>query len=356
MTLVKYILKKFVPLFVGSLCFFAFVLVLVDLFMNLWNFISNGVPAKTVFQIMLLYFPKSLWYSAPLSILFAVSYTLSDFYANNELVAVFASGVPLIKFTAPLLVFAFILSFGLFYFEDKVVVPTFAKKVELQEIVLNREKSLNNDKIVVMSGQGNVIYKADFYDNSAMRLYALYIVIRNEDKSLNCVVRADSALWMDDHWKLNGSTKYTLSDGNLVSSEVDSATLELLTEIPETFRNNTTSVETVDTRESREYIAHLKRVGLPYNEPLSVYYKKYAFPFILFIVVFLSIGLSGKTRKNVMLISLASCISAAVIYYVFQMVTMLMAKFQAIPPLFGAWSPVVLFIIISCVLLKYAKT
>ena len=41
MTLVKYILKKFVPLFVGSLCFFAFVLVLVDLFMNLWNFIAN---------------------------------------------------------------------------------------------------------------------------------------------------------------------------------------------------------------------------------------------------------------------------------------------------------------------------
>ena len=308
------------------------------------------------FQIMLLYFPKSLWYSAPLSILFAVSYTLSDFYANNELVAVFASGVPLIKFTAPLLVFAFILSFGLFYFEDKVVVPTFAKKVELQEIVLNREKSLNNDKIVVMSGQGNVIYKADFYDNSAMRLYALYIVIRNEDKSLNCVVRADSALWMDDHWKLNGSTKYTLSDGNLVSSEVDSATLELLTEIPETFRNNTTSVETVDTRESREYIAHLKRVGLPYNEPLSVYYKKYAFPFILFIVVFLSIGLSGKTRKNVMLISLASCISAAVIYYVFQMVTMLMAKFGVLSPFLGAWLPVFLFVVVSLVLLKYART
>ena len=334
----------------------AFVLVLVDLFMNLWNFISNGVPAKTVFQIMLLYFPKSLWYSAPLSILFAVSYTLSDFYANNELVAVFASGVPLIKFTAPLLVFAFILSFGLFYFEDKVVVPTFAKKVELQEIVLNREKSLNNDKIVVMSDQGNVVYKADFYDNSAMRLYALYIVIRNEDKSLNCVVRADSALWMDDHWKLNGSTKYTFSDGNLVSSEVDSATLALLTEIPETFRNNTTSVETVDTRESKEYIAHLKRVGLPYNEPLSVYYKKYAFPFILFIVVFLSIGLSGKTRKNVMLISLASCISAAVIYYVFQMVTMLMAKFGVLSPFLGAWLPVFLFVVVSLVLLKYART
>ena len=98
------------------------------------------------------------------------------------------------------------------------------------------------------------------------------------------------------------------------------------------------------------------RVGLPYAEPLSVYYKKFAFPFIMFIVVFLSVGLSGKTRKNVMLISLASCISAAVLYYVFQMVTMLMAKFGVLSPFMGAWLPVFLFVVLSVVLLKYART
>ena len=66
--------------------------------------------------------------------------------------------------------------------------------------------------------------------------------------------------------------------------------------------------------------------------------------------------MSGKTRKNVMLISLASCISAAVIYYVFQMVTMLMAKFGVLTPFLGAWLPVALFVAISVVLLKHART
>lgn len=356
MTLVKYLVRKFVPLLIGSVFFFAFVLVLVDLFMNLWNFISNAVPAGTVFKIMALYIPKTMWYAAPLGILFAVSYTLSDFYANNELIAIFASGVPLIKFTAPLLVISVLLSFGLFYFEDKVVVPTYAKKVELQDFALNQEKTLNNDKIVVMSEKGNIVYKADFFDNSALRLYTVYIIIRNEDKTLNCVVRADSALWVEDHWKLSGATKYTLNGDTLETSEVDEETLDRLTEIPETFRNNTISVETVNTKEARAYIRHLKKAGLPYGEPLSVYYKKYSFPFILFIVVFLSIGLSGKTRKNVMLISLASCISAAVVYYVFQMVTMLMAKFGVLTPFLGAWLPVALFVAISVVLLKHART
>lgn len=356
MTLIKYLIKKFVPLFIGSLFFFAFVLVLVDLFMNLWNFISNQVSPKVVFTIMMLYVPKTLWYAAPLAILFAVSYTLSDFYANNELIAVFASGVPLINFTAPLLFISLALSFGLFYFEDKLVVSTYAKKVEMQELALNQEKTLNNDKIVVMSDRGNIVYKADFFDNASVRLYTLYIVIRNEDKTLDCVIRADSALWVEDHWRLSGATKYKLIDGSLINSAVDDETLKKLNEAPETFRNNTISVETVNTKEAKEYIHHLQKAGLPYSEPLSVYYKKYSFPFILFIVVFLSIGLSGKTRKNVMLISLASCISAAVIYYVFQMVTMLMAKFGVLSPFLGAWLPVALFVIISIVLLRYART
>ena len=38
----------------------------------------------------------------------------------------------------------------------------------------------------------------------------------------------------------------------------------------------------------------------------------------VFIVVFLAIGLSGKTRKNVLLVSLAMSITAVVLFYVFQ--------------------------------------
>ncbi len=356
MTLILYLFKKFIPLFLGALAFFALVLGLVDLLMNLWSYISNQVPMTLVGKIELLYLPKTVWYATPLAVLFAVSYSLSDFYANNELVAVFASGVPLIKFTLPLLVFSFLMSIGLFVFEDKLVVPTYAQKGELQTTALNKEKSLNNDKIVVLSNGGNLIYKADFYDDEAGRLFSLYLVMRNEDKSLQAIIRADSALWRDDRWVLSGATQYTIKDDGMEIQPPSRDITALLTEPPETFRNNTISVETVSASEARTYIEHLQRTGLPSGEARSEYYKKFAFPFILFIVVFLSIGLSGKTRKNVLLTSLASCISAAVLFYVSQMITMLLAKFEYISPFMGAWFPVFLFIAISIVLLKFART
>ena len=75
-----------------------------------------------------------------------------------------------------------------------------------------------------------------------------------------------------------------------------------------------------------------------------------------FIVVFLSIGLSGKTQKNVLLMSLLSCIGAAVSYYVAQMVTMLLAQFEYISPVMGAWFPVIVYTIISIALLRYTRT
>ena len=160
MTLVKYLFKRFLPVFLGAVFFSAIVLNLVDLLMNLWRYIQNQVPASVVFKIMALYTPKTIWYAVPMGILFASSYTLSALYANNELTAVFASGVSLFRFTAPLLLLSLVLSFGLFFLDDALAVTTYAQKQKLQSTVLNQEKTLDNDAIVILAEGGNLIYKA----------------------------------------------------------------------------------------------------------------------------------------------------------------------------------------------------
>ena len=149
---------------------------------------------------------------------------------------------------------------------------------------------------------------------------------------------------------------YIHENNNLLFTEDLSSISGLLTEPPDTFKNFEINVEEVDTKTAREYIALLQRTGLPSAEALSVYYKKYSFPFVIFLVVFLSIGLSCKSRKNVLLVSLILCVCAAVSFYVLQMITMNFAKFGYIPPIAGGWFPVVLFTLISMALMKFAKT
>lgn len=356
MTFDRYILKKFFPVFLGALFFFSFVLILIDLLINIWNYLSVGAAFLKVMKVELYYLPKAISYSIPMSVLFATSYALSDFYAKNELTSIFASGISLFRFTLPLLLISVALSVGFIFFEDKVVVPTYAEKNKLQDSLLHKNSTQNNNMIVIRGDSGKRVYRVTFYDDSQKRLHGIYIVQRDENGNLDYIVVADSALWVNDRWDVFGPKVYKMINGelNLVTKNLKEYTT--IEEAPEIFRSNVISVETVDMKAAKEYIHHLKRVGLPYNKELSEYYKKFSFPFVVFIVAFLSIGLSGKTRKNVLLMSLVFSLSATVAFYVLQMVTMLMAQFGYISPLMGAWFPVIVFIIISIVLLYYART
>jgi lipopolysaccharide export system permease protein len=356
MIFTKYLFRKFSSLFIGALAFASLVLVLVDLLINLWHFLLNEIPIAQIGYLMLLYVPKTMVYAIPFAILFASCFALSDLYARNELIAIYAAGVSLFKFTRSLILFSFLLSFALFAFENYIVVPTYAKKVALQSEMLNQQQSLNRSQLVVISDGGNTVYKADFYSDSEERLRTVDIVMRKEDKSLDTILHADYAEWNGENWNLINAMQYVVSEDSLRVRPIDQTITARLTEPPETFRNNTMSVEEVNVSDAKTYIEKLQRAGLPVNEERSLYYKKFSFPFIVFIVVFLSVGLSGKTRKNVMIISLVLCIGSAALFYIMQMITMLLAKFGTIPPAAGAWFPIIFFTALSVILVKYAKT
>lgn len=358
MKLVIYLFKKVIPLFVGAMFFFALVLNLVDLFMNIATYLQNNCSGKDIMMVMAYYVPKTVWYAVPVAILFSTSYALSEMYAANEIQALLASGVSLFRFTVPLLIMSLFMAYGLFVFENKFVVQTYEKKTSLQNTLLNKTKNENNNDVIVLSDNGRIIYSAARYIESQKKLRTCYFVFRGEERELLAVIYSKQALWNAERqvWDLENPVQYEPVGDTIKITNVNYDYVKMLTESYEIFRKTNVDVQSVSANEAKVYIRHLKKAGLPYNEELSEYYKKYAFPFIVFIVVFLSIGLTGKTRKNVLLISLASCISASVLFYVTMMVTMVLAKHGYISAFSGAWSPVIFFTIISMVLLRFART
>lgn len=358
MKLVIYLLRKVIPLFFGAMFFFALVLNLVDLFMNIATYLQNNCTAKDMLLVMAYYVPKTIWYAVPVAILFSTSYALSEMYAANEIQALLASGVSLFRFTLPLLIVSLAMAYGLFVFENKFVVQTYEKKTTLQDTLLEKKKNENNNDVIVLSDNGRIIYSAARYTESQKRLRTCYFIFRGEDRELLAIIYSKQAVWdaENEKWELEAPVQYEPVDDTIRITDVNQDYLNLLTESYEIFRKTNVDVQSVSAADAKVYIEHLKKAGLPYNEELSEYYKKFAFPFIVFIVVFLSIGLTGKTRKNVLLISLASCIGASVLFYVTMMVTMIFAKHGYISAFSGAWSPVIFFTIISIVLLKYART
>ncbi|MDE6068189.1 MAG: LptF/LptG family permease, partial [Treponemataceae bacterium] len=272
MKLALYIYRMFFPLFLAAMATFAFILEMVDLMMNIWRYIYNSVPMSVVGTIMLNFLPRTFTWAMPLAFLFASCFMLSTLSSNNELTALFASGVSLIEFTVPILALSAIFSGALFLFQDKVVVNASLKYEQVKSAALNQEKDLDNDNIVIISDGGKKIYKADYFDNDLQRLRNLCVVIRGEDKELRSIVFANYASWSEDHWRAQNGREYRYENGEMKCFPLSREVELTLVEQPETFRNNTVSVESATISESRAYIDHLKKTGLPFSEALSQYY------------------------------------------------------------------------------------
>jgi len=351
----RYLMKQFLPVCLVALLFFVVMLELGDLFSNLWKYLSNDVSAKEILRVMWLYIPKCVSYSMPLSVLFASSYTMGNMYARNELTSIFASGYSLFSLIAPLLILGLFLSLFMFYFEDNIVIHSVSEKNNLNHILLKQEQSLSNTNIVVLSESGTKVYMADYYENVDKKLYSLIVIIRNPSGVPEYILQSPVATWSGTEWILEDSVCYSFLNLNKVAMTNNDVPTKL-TERPQTFMRNITSVDELSAQEAKSYIEKMKKSGSPYAEQLSNYYKRFSFPLTIFIVLFFSISLGGRFKKNIMLMSLLLSLSIAVAYYVMQMVTMLFAKWEYISPFSGAWLPVIFFITASILILRNART
>ncbi|MBI9099289.1 MAG: LptF/LptG family permease, partial [Spirochaetaceae bacterium] len=299
-------------------------------------------------------------FALPIGLLFAISYTLGNLYANNELIAIFGSGISIYQFTSPLMITGLLLCFVSFYFEDKVVIPTYKYKNSISMELKGLKPSFSNTNVTIISGNGNVIYNLDYYNDESMTMSNI-VVIQRDDKGLFISrLDADSARWEAEEslWKFQNCRLFRWDDKReyIVENTASFYSDPLFNEQPETFRKVTRNVDEMPIKDAKSWVLSLKKAGLPYRDSLTDYYQRFSFALTPFIVSMISCALGGKFKKNILLMSLLSSLILSVVYYVIQMILALMAKLGHIPPLAGAWTSVIIFLIVGAILFRNAKT
>jgi lipopolysaccharide export system permease protein len=352
------LLKQFLPILLLALLFFVLLLQLIDVFGSIWRYFAHNVGFRDVSWIALLYLPKCVSFALPVSFLFAISYTLGLLYGNNELFAIFGSGVSLHWLVVPFLLLGVILSVGAFFFDDTIVIPTFQMKNDAYAQAVKQITSLSQSNVTVTSPDQRVIYIADYYNDAQKRLTGLTVVVR--DAQMNMESRADAqwADWVKDRWVLHGCRTFTWDPAaRVLSAETrDTYDSPLLVEPPDTFRKLARSIAEMNRAESQRYVAIIRKAGLPYREVLTDYYRKYSFALTPLIVALIASSLGSTFKKNILLMSLLSALVISVAFYVAQMVAAILSKNGFIPPLAGAWSPFTVFLALGFLLFRTART
>ncbi|MGA2612638.1 MAG: LptF/LptG family permease [Spirochaetia bacterium] len=356
--LYRMLIRQFLPLFLLAVIFFVLLLQLIDVFGSIWRYFAHNVGIEQIGWIALLYAPKCISYALPVSFLFGISYSLGLFYANNELFAIFGSGVSLQRLVTPFLVLGFVLSIGAFFFEDAVVIPTFRMKNDAYSDAVKQTVTLSQSNVTVTSPDQRVVYQADYYNDAEQRLSGLTIVVRSARMDMSQRIDAQWGEWKGTHWVLHDCRVFTWDQQAATLSSTNAAVWDspVLNEPPDTFRKLSRDVEEMDRAESQRYVAAIRKAGLPFREALTDYYRKYSFASTPLIVALIASSLGSTFKKNILLMSLLSALVISVVYYVSQMVAAILSKNGYIPPLAGAWSPFSLFLVLGFMLFRTART
>ncbi|MDR2717438.1 MAG: LptF/LptG family permease [Treponema sp.] len=355
MILDRYLIRQFLPIFAVASAMFMFLLSLIDLFANLVRYLNYEVPFAQIMKISLFFLPKSFSYALPISLLFASAYTLGDLYARNELTSIFSSGIPFWRFSLPLVFIGVFASVFAFFFDDNVVIPTMQVKNGLARHFLQQQSAESNSDIVIKARNGQLIYSVDYYDHTAQILNGISIVEQNSRGDFISLVRSQRATWTGEYWELVNPIIYYWDADDLLRSRILPPT-DTYREQPDTFRRHAVKADELPVMQERLLVKDLKAAGLPFIEAQADLYHRFSFATVSLIVMILSISMGGRFRKNILLMSLLASLSAAVVFYVMEMITMMMAKLGYIPAVIGAWFPVVVFIAVGLLLLRWAKT
>jgi lipopolysaccharide export system permease protein len=253
-----------------------------------------------------------------------------------------------------LIVIGFAASIFLFFLDDILVIPTLKIKNEMSRRALGQYVTGSDSDVVIRAREGRLVYSVDFFDNERIIINGVSIIERDENGEFVSQIRARSANWNDTYWDFRNAYIYKYEDEILRISSLGFT--DSYTEHPDIFRRSSVSIEELPVREAGLMVHDLRSSGLPYYEAQADYYHRFSFASTSFIVMILSISMGGRFKKNILMMSLFTSLSVAVVFYITEMMSMTMAGLNIIPPLIGAWFPVLLFIFIGIVLLRSAKT
>jgi lipopolysaccharide export system permease protein len=353
----RMILKTCGLVFLITLVFFIVLLELVDVFAYLWSYIDNQAAAFDVLVILLAYVPKCFSYAVPVAALFSISYTLGTLYANNELIAVLGGGMSFFRLIRPFIVIGLLMSVFVFFFEEKVVLPTYKLKNERQALVLKRPDALTapTSDLGFIDREHDVLLKVDAFMAQDNSLSGVFIYDRGGGR----IVFSDRAVWdartgwmMPNAWVYEYNAAHTF----LVGKRVNQYRAVEIREAPDKFKLTTRKIEEMDLAAASEWIGELESSGLPAQTAQTGYFNKFSYALRVFIVTILAASVGRVFRKNILLMYLLLSLSVSVVFFVFQLITDALAKNGLVSPWLGAFIPILVFLAVASVMLARAQT
>ena len=353
----KYLLREFAwPLLY---CFdaFAMLMIVIDLFSTLDEFIQYHARFATVVHYYLILFQEMFVLIMPMALLLGLLFCLANLSKHNELIAMRASGVSLLRLARPLLGIGAAATLVVFAVNE-LFVP---RARENADALRNSVKGRGERGVLENYFFANSVEHRDWYarrfDTQAFRMDNTEVHDRKADNTPVRDVYAESVRWINGQWHFFAADVYDYHQTPPLVVRVAETNFPDIKETPKRLAVEGKKPEQLTTVELRRYIRTQRRAnhlaGLArYEVNLQ---NRYAFPLTCLIVVLIGIPLGMRVSRSGPLLGVGTALTLVVAFYFLNNITGAFGEGGRIPPVVAAWLTNTIFAGVGLVLLVRAR-
>jgi LPS export ABC transporter permease LptG len=348
-----YLLQQFFYYLFVLLAGFVMIFDAFTLFDLLGDISRNHISTLTVVNYFRYLIPSMVYQLAPLATLVATLVTLAVLAKNNEVIAFKASGISLYRLVLPLLLAGCLVAGGMFILDDTYLPYANQRQDALRNRIKGRPAQTYFEPAHQwIFGEADKIYNYELFD-SDRQLFGGLSVFELDPATFQMRRRvfATRAAWDPtvNAWVLTGGWVRDFdSDGRISSYQPFTATsLPELIEPPGYFRREVRQYSQMNWQQLGTYISSLRQAGFDTARLAVQWHKKFAFPLIAAIIIFLAAPFAFLTGTRGAVGGLAVAVAIGVIYWTSAALFEALGSVGQLPPLLAGWAPDVIFALLG---------
>ncbi len=343
-----YLLERFFYYFAVLLVGFVLIFDAFTLFDLLGDISKNHIPVSMVLDYFRYLIPLMIYQLAPLATLVATLVTLAVMAKNNEVIAFKASGISLYRLVLPLTLAGCVIAGGMFLLDDSFLPYANQRQDALRNEIKGRPaQTYFQPAHQWIFGENSKVYNYELFDPDQQLFGGLSVFeLDPETFQMKRRVFATRATWeaSENTWVLTGGWVRDFDGGKVTRyTPFKVSSLAELTEPPSYFRREVRQSYQMNWRQLSEYIVSLKQAGFDTSRLSVQWQKKFAFPLIAAVIVFLGAPFAFLVGTRGAIGGVAVAVGIGIVYWATAALFEAMGSVGQLPPLLAGWAPDAIF-------------
>lgn len=319
----RYFFKAYLKTLVGSLVMLTGIALIAKVNDTLRFLGGYGGPFSNILLMYAWSIPSFFTYIVPPALLFAVSFTLSQFIASSEVMVVLAAGRAYYRLVMPILLFSLVFSVMFFFINEFISFPgayqsyNYLNKIRGRGEHWRYSSSHFRNVALIFTDRYYTLGRIEVSEN---KIYGFHLLWLQEQSIPKLTLEAEEAYYDKNMWRFHQVllTKFDERGEFLSQEEFPQYELYLPESLSELIGGiQTTGADERNIIELSKIIAYRKKTGTKYNSFATEYWWHLSYPLICFFVTFIGAFLAttgGRLGNRQRRTSLASSIGLAMTF------------------------------------------